>query len=115
MKVNTNGHYFGDGQYYFFRDRFYPIYSKYGGAKVLDRYFSLLSQCFPKKDIEVANGKSAKEYARRATFGEVLHFMSGAAGVNLKAQYTKTFGWDTTIAAEFSQAQREFSCPQYPR
>jgi hypothetical protein len=115
MKDNTNGHFFGDEEYYFFRDWFYPIYSKYGGAKVFDKYFALLSQCFPKMDIEVANGKTAKEYARRATFGEVLHFMSGAAGVNLKTQYTKAFGWDAKIAGEFSKAQRDFSCPQYPR
>lgn len=115
MQANTNGHFFGDGQYYFFRDWFYPIYKNYGGAAVFDRYFTLLSQCFPKLDTEVEGGRAAKAYARRATYGEVLHFFSGAARTNLKAQYTKAFGWDAQVQREFAEAQRTFACPKYPR
>ncbi len=115
MQTSTNGHFFGNGEYYFFRDWFYPIYKEYGGAAVFNRYFTLLSQCFPKMDIKVGGGQTAKEYARRATYGEVLHFFSGAAGVNLKAQYTEAFGWDTTVEREFREAQQSFACPQYPR
>lgn len=92
MQTSQNSHYGGGKKYYFFRDWFYPIYAKHGGIKLFDRYFTLLSKHFPKHDIPVADGKVAKQYARRATYGEVLHFFSAAARTDLREQYTKCFG-----------------------
>lgn len=118
MLTNTNGSYSPDlpGRYYTFRDWFYPIYSRHGGAAVFNRYFTLLSQCFPKKDITVDWGQTAKEYARRANVGEFVHFWSGAAGVNLKAQFTKAYAWNSKFEGEFRQAQRTFACANnYPK
>ena len=99
----------------YFRDWFHPIHQQYGGAAVFNRYFTLLSQCFPKKEINVG-GRPAKQYARRATLGEVVHFWSGAAGVNLTSQFTKAFGWTAKIQSELSQAQRDMPCANtYPK
>ncbi len=108
MQRNKGGHYGQGRDYYFFRDWFYPIYDQYGGADVLNKYFTLLSENFPKKDITVEYGETAKEYSRRATFGEVLHFMSAAAGTDLQDQYTKAFGWNSQREAELNEARQQF-------
>jgi hypothetical protein len=118
MIPNRNGSYSPllTGQYYTFRDWFYPIYSQYGGTAVLNRYFTLLSQCFPKKTITVGGGQTALEYARRANVGEFVHFWSGAAGANLKARFTTAYTWNSTIEGQFQQAQRDFACANnYPK
>ena len=111
MQQNKGGHYGQGRDYYFFRDWFYPIYDQYGGAKVFDRYLTLLSENFPKKDITVKDGAPAKEYSRRANFGEVLHFMSAAAGTDLQAQYAEAFGWTNERATELQQARKQFPLP----
>ncbi len=69
-----------------FKNWFWPIYTNYGKSKVLASYFKLLSIHFPKKTIP-----SGVEYTRRMNLGEFIHFFSGAAGVNLKAQATTAF------------------------
>ena len=82
-----------------FKNWFYPIYSNYGGNQVLNRYFVLLSSYFP---------KSGTDYARGLNMGEFVHFWSGAAGVNLKAQATTAFGWTSDYEAQFVKAQSDF-------
>ncbi|WNG20532.1 hypothetical protein [Cystobacter fuscus] len=84
---------------HWFRDWFYPIYKNYGGATVLNRYFSLLAQYYP---------KNGNDYARGLNWGEFIHFWSGAAGVNLKTLATSAFGWPTEWETQFVQAQRSF-------
>uniref|UniRef100_A0A914XGU0 Uncharacterized protein n=1 Tax=Plectus sambesii TaxID=2011161 RepID=A0A914XGU0_9BILA len=69
---------------FWFRDWFYPIYSKYGESAVLNRFYELLAQYYP---------KSGNWYSRDLNMGEFIHFWSGAAGVNLKDQATLAFGW----------------------
>lgn len=82
-----------------FKDWFYPIYSQYGGNKVLNRYFVQLALYFP---------KSGNDYTRGMNMGEFVHFWSGAAGVNLKALATTAFGWTSTYEAQFVAAQAAF-------
>ncbi|WP_224366439.1 hypothetical protein [Hyalangium versicolor] len=84
---------------HWFRDWFYPIYSRYGGSAVLNRYFVLLAQYFP---------KNGNDYARGLNWGEFVHFWSGAAGINLKSLATTAFGWPTDWEAQFTQAQKDF-------
>ncbi|WP_239013985.1 hypothetical protein [Archangium violaceum] len=84
---------------HWFRDWFYPIYKNHGGASVLNRFFVLLAQYFPKE---------GKNYPRDMNWGEFVHFWSGAAGVNLKTQATSAFGWPAEWEAQFVQAQRDF-------
>ncbi len=113
MQTSRNGHYGGEKKHYFFRDWFHPIYADHGGIETFNRYFTLLSMHFPKKNIRVGDGAFAKEYARRATFGEVLHFFSAAAGTDLRPQYTKAFGWDENIEKSYRKARQRFPALSY--
>ena len=82
-----------------FRDWFYPIYNNYGKNSVLNRFFALLSQYFPK------NGQN---YARDMNWGEFIHFWSGAAQKNLQQQATLAFGWTTDVDTKFKDAKKNF-------
>jgi hypothetical protein len=87
-----------------FRDWFYPLWRDHGGAQVMVRFFKLLSMYFPK------NGTS---YSRDLNMGEFVHFMSGAAGTNLKDQATMAFGWPAASETQFNQARTTFSMITY--
>lgn len=92
---------------YWFRDWFYPIYKNYGGSKVLNEFFELLAEHFPKMP-DPENDNKNLIYSRRMNYGEFFHFWSGAAGANLKDQATLAFGWRTEWEAQFIQAQKDF-------
>ncbi|WP_089833394.1 T9SS type A sorting domain-containing protein [Chitinophaga filiformis] len=81
-----------------FRDWFYPIYSQYGGAQVLNRYFTQLSLYF---------SRSGTNY-NSMNMGEFVHFWSAAAGVNLKSLATNAFGWTSQYESQFIQAQQTY-------
>ncbi|SEO96666.1 hypothetical protein [Mucilaginibacter sp. OK283] len=87
-----------------FKNWFYPIYSKYGKAQLLNKYFDLLAKYYP---------KNGKEYAHDLNWGEFIHFWSGAAGANLKAQATIAFGWKDEWETQFKQAQVDFPNLKY--
>lgn len=89
-----------------FKNWFYPIYMSHGKAAVLNKYFALLSENFPRK----ANGK---EYSRNMNMGEFIHFWSGAAGVDLKAQAIIAFGWSTEWEAMLNNAREDFPKLKY--
>ncbi|WP_207510347.1 T9SS type A sorting domain-containing protein [Longitalea luteola] len=84
---------------HWFRDWFYPIYNNYGGTQVLNRFFELLAQHFP---------KSGNSYSRSMNWGEFIHFWSGAAGVSLKPLATSAFGWTSAFETQFNQARIDF-------
>ncbi len=84
-----------------FKNWFFPIYNQYGGGAVLNKFFQLLADHFPKD----AN----KKYTRSMNWGEFVHFWSGAAGVNLKAQATIAFGWPAEWETQFNQARTDFA------
>ena len=84
---------------HWFKDWFYPLWKDHGGVQVMVKYYQLLKDNFPK------NGNN---YSRSMNFGEFVHFMSGAAGTNLKAQATTAFGWPSERDAEFTKAQKDF-------
>ncbi len=87
-----------------FKNWFYPIWKNYGNNKVLAKFFKLLSLYFP---------RNGNEYARDMNWGEFVHFWSGAAGVNLKGQAAKAFGWPADWQTEFLQAQKDFPMVTY--
>ncbi len=89
---------------YWFRDWFYPVYSKYGGSAVLNRYFQLLAQYYP---------QSGGNYATGMNWGEFVHFWSGAAGTDLKPLATLAFGWNATWEAQLAQARSQFPLVTY--
>ncbi|GAU97097.1 hypothetical protein RvY_08450 [Ramazzottius varieornatus] len=63
-----------------FESWFYPIYKNYGGAKVMNKFLTLLSENFPKETL----GNKWSRYSRDLNYGELVHFWNGATGVNLK-------------------------------
>jgi hypothetical protein len=91
-----------------FANWFYPIYSQYGGNQVLNRYFTLLAQHFPKGAI--SNGQA---YTRNLNLGEFVHFWSGAAKTNLKSLALNAFGPNdeqgNSWTAQFDTARNTFS------
>ncbi|ATL45895.1 hypothetical protein COR50_01245 [Chitinophaga caeni] len=70
-----------------FKNWFYPIYDQYGGATVLNNFFTLLSEHFPQK-----KHNYGMEYTRRMNMGEFVHFWSGAANADLKDLAIAAFG-----------------------
>jgi hypothetical protein len=84
---------------HWFKNWFYPIYTHADSSAALNRFFVLLSQYFPQH-----NG----EYSRDLNMGEFIHFWSGAAQYNLKAQADTAFGWNSTYEQQFRQAQIDF-------
>jgi hypothetical protein len=87
-----------------FRDWFYPLWRDHGHAQVMVSFFKLLSMHFP---------KSGTNYMRNLNMGEFVHFMSGAAGTNLKDLATTAFGWSPTTEMQFTQARTTFSAITY--
>lgn len=83
-----------------FKNWYYPIYSKYGKGAMLSKYFALRAE--------------AQTGDRDINWGEFVHFYSGAAGVNLKEQATIAFGWPEEYEAQFKQAQKDFPFVKYP-
>jgi hypothetical protein len=106
MSIDTSDDFPVPGTYWF-RDWFYPIYSQYGGSRVLNEFFELLSKNFPTRPDEMTGGKNPL-YDRRMNHGEFIHFWSGAAGTSLKELATNAFGWPPSWEAEFKQAKIDF-------
>jgi hypothetical protein len=84
---------------HWFKDWWIPIYTQYGGTDALNRFFTLLAIYFPQ-----FNG----EYSRNMNYGEFVHFWSGAACADLKAQATIAFGWPDSWEIQYRQAQIDF-------
>lgn len=89
---------------FWFRDFYYPIYSQYGGNKLLADFFVQMAKYLPQR-----NG----DYTRNMNWGEFIHFYSIAAGANLKDQATLAFGWSDEWEAQFVKAQADFPA-EYP-
>jgi hypothetical protein len=89
---------------HWFRDWSFPLWRDYGGAGVMSRFFALLARDFPSK---------GGAYERDLNWGEFVHFMSGAAGANLKPLATTAFGWPDDWEAAFEKAQSDFPSITY--
>lgn len=83
-----------------FKDWFYPIYSNYGQSQALTKYFQLVAQYFPKN--------SGGYFTRNMNMGEFVHFMSGAAGTDLKSLATNAFGWTSEYENQYQAARQAF-------
>jgi hypothetical protein len=84
---------------HWFRDWSYPLWRDHGGASVMSRFFALLARDFPTK---------GGAYTRDMNWGEFVHFMSGAAGADLKPLATTAFGWPATWQTELDTARADF-------
>lgn len=89
---------------HWFRDWFYPLWRDYGHAQVMVNFFKLLEQHFP---------ASSGGRMRDMNWGEYIHFMSGAAGTDLKDLATQAFGWPDNWEAEWQKARQDFPAITY--
>jgi hypothetical protein len=92
---------------HWFRDWFHPLWRDHGHAAVMVKFFKLLAQHFPKR------GTKPVSYARDLNMGEFVHFMSGAAGTDLKALATTAFGWPAASEAQLTKARSDFAMIVY--
>jgi hypothetical protein len=83
---------------YWFADFYYPIWRDHGKARALVDFFGLLGQYYPATDQVMAP----------MTWGQYIHFMSGAAGVEVQTQATYAFGWNDGWEADLQKAKGDF-------
>lgn len=88
---------------YWFSDFYLPVYRDHGKTKLLTQFFALLQQYYP-----AGSGTMPP-----MNWGQYIHFMSGAAGAELKTQATYAFGWNNTWEAQLSQAKTDFPAISY--
>jgi hypothetical protein len=85
---------------HWFRDWFYPLWHECGQAAVMDRFFRLLAEHFPRD--------SGDTYTRRMNWGEYIHFTSGAAAADLRTQAARAFGWPGEWGEQLELAREQF-------
>ena len=95
---------------FWFRDWFYPLWRDHGRAQVMAKFFRLLAAHYPKGP---ENGGRNQRYTRDMNWGEYVHFMSGAAGADLKLLATKAFGWPSEWQGQYEKARAEFPAITY--
>lgn len=81
-----------------FRDWFYPLWRDYGHAQVMVRFFGLLEQHYAAQNKRMGN----------MTWGEYIHFTSGAAKKDLKPLATTAFGWPADWDTQLAQAKQKY-------
>jgi hypothetical protein len=91
-----------------FRDWFHPLWRDHGKAEVMAKFFRLLAAHFPKEP----EGKGMR-YRRDMTWGEFIHFMSAAAGKDLKPLATTAFGWPPAWDGQLAKAKTDFPALTY--
>ena len=93
---------------HWFRDFFYPAWRDHGKSKLMANFFRLLAANFP----QVPENNHPK-YARKLNWGEFIHFMSAAAGRDLRPLARKAFDWPADREAQFQTARVEFPALTY--
>lgn len=69
------------------------------------RFFRLLAEHFPRG--------ADTHYLRDLSWGEYLHFTSGAAGGDVTDLARSAFGWPARWTAEFERARADFPIITY--
>jgi hypothetical protein len=90
---------------YWFADWYYPVWRDHGGTALLVKFFALLEQHYP----------SVAQTTEAMTWGEYVHFMSGAASADLQEQATYAFGWNNEWQVQLEQARLDYPQLVYPR
>jgi len=85
---------------HWFRDWSYPLWRDHGGAGVMNRFFALIARDFPSQ---------GGVYTRPMNWGELVHFMSGAAGTDLQPLAQAAFGWPAAWQTELVAARGTFT------
>ena len=91
---------------HWFRDWWRPLRTGTGGGpQVMVRFFRLLAEHFPRG--------ADTHYVRDLTWGEYLHFTSGAAGGDVTDLARRAFGWPRRWTRELARARAEFPAITY--
>ena len=90
---------------HWFRDFFHPAWEAHGKSKFMANYFRLLAEFFPK---EPENDGRNVHYSRELNWGEFVHFLSAAAGKDLKPLAKKAFGWPEEWEGQWQKAREDF-------
>jgi hypothetical protein len=88
---------------YWFSDYYFPVYRDHGKTKLLVEFFALLSKHYP----ESGGSMPAMNW------GQYIHFVSGAAGADVKEQATYAFGWNNSWEQQLQQAKTDFPAVTY--
>ena len=83
---------------YWFADYYFPVWRDHGQTQVLAKFFALLEQYYP------VEGDTMPDM----TWGEYIHFVSGAAGADVEEQATYAFGWTSQWTQELAQARADY-------
>lgn len=96
---------------YWYRDFLYPTYDKYGKTALLKKFWKLQQEHYRMKNGNFQG--SASNPGGRGNLGELIHFWSGAAGVDVKPYAIKAFGWNTQFEAWLQQAKIDYPGIKY--
>jgi hypothetical protein len=83
---------------HWFRDWFYPLWRDYGHAQVMVRFYGLLEQHYA----------ATNKRMGAMTWGEYVHFTSGAAKKDLKPLATTAFGWPAEWDGQLAAAKQKY-------
>lgn len=89
---------------HWFRDWFQPLWSAHGGAQLFVNYLSLLEAHYP---------AGANDWMPPMSYGQYLHFMSGAAGLDLTPLAQEAGIWRDGFDAQIAAAKTRFPEIQY--
>jgi hypothetical protein len=90
---------------HWFRDFFHPLWRDHGRARLMVSFFRLLAKHFPQ---EAEQGGKDRRFTRRMNWGEFIHFMSGAAGKDVRPVAKKAFGWPVEWEKQYKEALAAF-------
>ena len=93
---------------HWFRDFLYPAWRDNGKSKLMASFFRLLAAHFPQEP----EGNHPK-YSRKLNWGEFLHFISAAAGHDLRPLARKAFDGPADREQQFQQARADFPALTY--
>lgn len=91
---------------YWYRDFFYPTYEAYGKTDVLKKFWKLQKEHYRRKNgnfVSVSTNPGG-----RGNLGELIHFWSGACGVDVKKYAIKAFGWNDQYEMWLEKAKIDY-------
>ncbi len=95
-----------DKKSHWYRDFFYPTYAKYGQTELLKNFWKLQGIHYKKKNGDFQG--TSENPGGRGNLGEFIHFWSGAAGVDVKPDAIKAFGWNEQFEMWLQKAKRDY-------
>ncbi len=95
-----------DRENYWYRDFLYPVYANHGETAVLTNFWKLMKEHYKHKDgYFVGNSNNP---GGRGNLGEMIHFFSGAAGVDVKSYAMNAFGWNDQYEMWLLKAKADY-------